>query len=102
MQVKAQMSQLGCMDSRNHETQWSTNMTNAMVYQNHMNASNFMNFNTSPQSSMESIDHNNEGMAIHEIQSRNDLNLDHGFFKKRLTESDLGELEELAVRMMRN
>ncbi|KAI3742649.1 hypothetical protein L1987_60341 [Smallanthus sonchifolius] len=99
MQARAQMAQ-GCRDSRNIEGQWTANMAGAMSYQNYMNA-NFMNFNTSPQSSMESIDHSNEGMAIHEIQSRNYHDDDHGFFKKRLSESDLGELQELAERMMR-
>ncbi|PWA74696.1 LOB domain-containing protein [Artemisia annua] len=96
MQVKTQLAAQGYTDSRNLENQWSTNM----AYPNYMNAANFMNFNTSPQSSMESVDHSNEGMAIHEIQSRNDH--DHGFYQKTLSESDLGELQELAVRMMRN
>ncbi|XP_071690455.1 LOB domain-containing protein 16-like [Rutidosis leptorrhynchoides] len=101
MQVKAQMGQ-GYMNSRNLESQWAQNMAGAMVYQNYMNAANFMNINTSPQSSMESMDNINERMSIHEIRSRNDHGYDHGFYKKRLSESDLGELEELAVKMMRN
>lgn len=101
MQVKAQMGQ-GYIDSRNLETQWSANMASAMAYQNYMNVTNFMNINTSPQSSMESMDHNNEGMSIYEIQSKNDHDYDHGFYKKRLSDSDLGELQDLAVRMMRN
>ncbi|XP_076945972.1 LOB domain-containing protein 16-like [Bidens hawaiensis] len=89
IQARAQLAQ-ECRDSRiNTETQWSPNMS----YQNYMNAANFMNFNTSPQSSMDSVDHSNEGMPIH---------YDHGLFEKRLSESDLGELQELAVRMMRN
>lgn len=98
MQVKAQMAQ-GYLDSRNLET---PSMAGAMPYQNYINAANFTNFNTSPQSSMESIDHNYEGVGIQEIQSRNGFNNDHGLYNKRLSESDLGELQELAVRMMRN
>nr|GEY27792.1 hypothetical protein [Tanacetum cinerariifolium] len=96
MKVKTQLASQGYMDSRNLENQWPTNM----AYQNYTNAANFLNFNTSPQSSMESVDHSNEGMAIHEIQSRIDHG--HGFYKKTLSEIDLGELQELAVRMMRN
>ncbi|XP_024975887.1 LOB domain-containing protein 16-like [Cynara cardunculus var. scolymus] len=116
MQVKAQMAAQGYMDSRNLENQWSANMAaGAMAYQDYMNGTgNFMNCNISPQSSMESIDHNNEGnMGMQEIQSRDDdHHHDHGFSfqpaaavysnKKRLSDSDLGELQELAVRMMRN
>ncbi|XP_071721278.1 LOB domain-containing protein 16-like [Rutidosis leptorrhynchoides] len=102
MQVKAQMGQK-YMDSRNHETKWAQNMAGAMAYQNYINTANFMNINTSPQSSMESMDHiSNEGISIQEIQSKNDHDYDPGFYKKRLSESDLGELQELAVKMMRN
>ncbi|KAI3668039.1 hypothetical protein L6452_43112 [Arctium lappa] len=111
MQVKAQMAAQGYyMESRNLENQWSANMAaGAMAYQNYMNinGANYMNCNNiSPQSSMESIDHNHN----EEIQSRDDH--DHGFSfqpavyssnKKRISESDdLSELQELAVRMMRN
>nr|XP_043611092.1 LOB domain-containing protein 16-like [Erigeron canadensis] len=99
MQVKAQMGQ-SYMDSRNVETQWSTsNMDGAMAYQNYMNATNnFKNIiNTSPQSSMESINYTNEGPSI---QSQNDHNYE--LYKRRLSESDFDELQELAVRMMRN
>ncbi|KAI3829747.1 hypothetical protein L1987_03879 [Smallanthus sonchifolius] len=102
MQVRTQMAQ-GYMDSRiNLGSQRSENMAEVMSYdQNYMNAANYMNFNTSPQSLMERIDHSNEGTSVHEIQSRN-YHDDHVFFKNRISESDLGELQELAVRMMRN
>ncbi|KAI3787814.1 hypothetical protein L2E82_00262 [Cichorium intybus] len=98
MQVKAQMAQ-GYVDSRNLET---PSVAGSMPYQNYTSAANFMNFNTSPQSSMESINHNYEGVGIQEIQSRNGFDHDQGFYSKRLSECDLGELQELAVRMMRN
>ncbi|KAI3676452.1 hypothetical protein L1987_86061 [Smallanthus sonchifolius] len=99
-QVACLQAQL--MQARAQMAPGSSNMAGAIAYQNYMNAANFMNFNTSPQSSMESINQSNDGMAIHEIQSRNFHDDDHEFFKKRLSESDLGELQELAVRMMRN
>ncbi|KAF5822014.1 putative transcription factor AS2-LOB family [Helianthus annuus] len=96
MQVRAQMAQ-GYMDSRNLDCQHFEDMTGATSYQN------YMNFNTSQQSLMEWIDHSNEVTSSHEIQSRNyQDNDDHVLFKKRISESDLGELHELAVRMMRN
>ncbi|KAJ0792434.1 hypothetical protein HanOQP8_Chr01g0017981 [Helianthus annuus] len=96
MQVRAQMAQ-GYMDSRNLEFQHFEDMTGVTSYQN------YMNFNTSQQSLMEWIDHSNEVTSSHEIQNRNyQDNDDHVLFKKRISESDLGELHELAVRMMRN
>ncbi|KAJ0871060.1 putative transcription factor AS2-LOB family [Helianthus annuus] len=61
LQARAQVAQ-SCRDSRNTKSQWSANMAGAMSYQDYMNATNFMNCNTSPQSSMDSIDHINEGM----------------------------------------
>ncbi|KAK1426783.1 hypothetical protein QVD17_15463 [Tagetes erecta] len=93
IEVRAQMAQ-GCKDSRNIESQWSANMMSSC--QNYMNAANFK---TSPQSSMESsIIHGNEGLMARNYHDDEQ----YGFSKKRLSESDLGELQELAVRMMRN
>ncbi|PWA49262.1 lateral organ boundaries domain-containing protein [Artemisia annua] len=103
MQIKAQMAQ-GFFDSRNIETQWP----GSAVYQNYPTFTNIMNGNISPQSSLESIDHNNEGTRDQEKQSR-DVDHYHDISfqqvnnnKKRPFPSDLGELQELAVRMMRN
>ncbi|KAL8224942.1 hypothetical protein R6Q57_017499 [Mikania cordata] len=104
MQMKAQMVQ-GFYNSRNTETQWPEYST---VYQSHPPSfANLINENISPQGSLESIDQNtNEGIAVQEKQTRDD---DHvhdisfqQFYKKRPFPSDLGELQELAVRMMRN
>jgi len=56
----------------------------------------------SPQSSLESIDHSsiNDGMSMQDIQSREDFQI-HA--KERgYNSNDLGELQELALRMMRN
>ncbi|KAK1437313.1 hypothetical protein QVD17_03104 [Tagetes erecta] len=99
MQVKAQMAQ-GFLDSLNIETQWPGS---AM----HPTFASFMNgINISPQSSFESVDHHNEEMRVNEeehstvddmicFQQISNSN------KKRPFPSDLGELQELAVRMMR-
>ncbi|KAD6120085.1 hypothetical protein R6Q59_026099 [Mikania micrantha] len=104
MQMKAQMVQ-GFYNSRNTESQWPEYST---VYQNYPPSfGNLINENISPQGSLESIDHNmNEVIAVQEKQARDD---DHAhdisfqqFYKKRPFPSDLGELQELAVRMMRN
>ncbi|KAK9047971.1 hypothetical protein SSX86_033067 [Deinandra increscens subsp. villosa] len=102
MQMKAQMVQ-GYYNSRNIETQWPE----SAVYQNYPTFANLINENISPQSSLESVDHNNDqGIGAQEKQTRDD---DHfrdvsfqQFYKKRPFPSDLGELQELAVRMMRN
>ncbi|KAK9057371.1 hypothetical protein SSX86_022206 [Deinandra increscens subsp. villosa] len=106
MQVRAQVAQ-GYNNSRNLESQQSENlnMDGVMSYQNCMNAANFMNFNTSQQSLMEWNDHRKDGTSIHgniEGRSYHDDDDDHVFYKKIVSESDLGELHEVAVRMMRN
>ncbi|CAH1447302.1 unnamed protein product [Lactuca virosa] len=105
MQMKAQMAQ-GLFDSRNIETQWPAGTA---TYQNYPNFASIMNGNISlsPESSLESIDHNSEGMGMQERQGREDHYHDISFQqiynnKKRPFPSDLGELQELAVRMMRN
>ncbi|KAI3806058.1 hypothetical protein L1987_21949 [Smallanthus sonchifolius] len=101
MQMKAQMVQ-GLCNSRNIETQWPE----SAVYQNYPTFANSIIENISPQSSFESIDHNNEGIGVQEKQTRDDDYVHdisfQQFYKKRPFPSDLGELQELAVRMMRN
>ncbi|KAJ0742481.1 putative transcription factor AS2-LOB family [Helianthus annuus] len=101
MQMKAQMVQ-GLYNSRNIETQWP----GSEVYQNYPPFTDFINGDISPQSSLESI---NEGIGVQQKQNRDDHDHDHyhdisyqQFCKKRPFPSDLGELQELAVRMMRN
>ncbi|KAI3678825.1 hypothetical protein L6452_38128 [Arctium lappa] len=108
MQMKAQIAQ-GFFYSRNMENQWPGAMASPTAYQNYPNFTTIMNGNISPQSSLESIDHNNEGMGVQEKQSRDDHHYHDISFqqhiynnRKRPFPSDLGELQELAVRMMRN
>ncbi|MFS8014693.1 putative transcription factor AS2-LOB family [Helianthus anomalus] len=99
MQLKAQLAQ-GFFDSINIETQWPTQR----IYPTFPD---FMNRNISPKSSLESIDHmTNEGMGAQEKESRDDYHdisfeQSNNSSKKRPFPSDLGELQELAVRMMR-
>nr|XP_043637719.1 LOB domain-containing protein 16-like [Erigeron canadensis] len=114
MQMRAQMAQ-GFFDSKNIETPWA----GSAVYQNYPTFTNVMNGNISPQSSLESIDHNNEGMGVqekqqnintdddeHDHQQYNNIDLSfqqiYNNKKRPFPSDDLGELQELAVRMMRN
>ena len=88
MQVKAQLAQ-GLVDSTNLENHWPANI--AAFSTNY--ATNYI----SPQSSIETVDRKNDAMCVHEIQSRNDDQLCFHY-----AQDDLGELQELAIKMMRN
>lgn len=102
MQVKAQMAQ-NLIDSSNVQNQWPGNMVGVLpipTYPNYMTS-------ISPQSSLESIDRSNidiDGMRLQELQScRDDLISYQPCNKKtRPSQTELGELQELALRMMRN
>ncbi|XP_041003227.1 LOB domain-containing protein 16 [Juglans microcarpa x Juglans regia] len=95
MQVKAQLAQ-SVIDPRRIENQCPGNgvpvVPNYPIYMNHI----------SPQSSLESIDHSNDGMNMQEIQSREDCSFQPYSKKRPYNNHDLGELQELALRMMRN
>ncbi|KAK0582444.1 hypothetical protein LWI29_025741 [Acer saccharum] len=112
MQVKGQVAHQNMMDSRNgSEKQWGGNNYNSSTssggvgsYPTSYNpTTNYMN-PISPQSSLESAEHSNSyydhGMNMHEIDSRDGS----GFLKKQrpYNTTDLGELQALALRMMRN
>ncbi|KAK7336848.1 hypothetical protein VNO77_17398 [Canavalia gladiata] len=104
MQVKAQLAQ-NMMESRNIENQWQGNNNNVGGQgMNNPFCPTYMN-PISPQSSLESIDHSsmNDGMGMQDIQSREDFSF-QASSKKRSSynNNDLGELQELALRMMRN
>ncbi|XWS46947.1 hypothetical protein CRYUN_Cryun14cG0111700 [Craigia yunnanensis] len=97
MQVKAQLTQ-NAMSSHNIESQWKGNLSDVPsipTYPNYMNP-------ISPQSSLESVELNStDSMNMQEIQSREEFSF-QGYPKKRPYNSDLGELQALALRMMRN
>ncbi|XP_006351642.1 LOB domain-containing protein 16-like [Solanum tuberosum] len=117
MQVKTQLAQSLLNNSRNSDNfyphQWSNNnMASSFQQNNNNNPTYTMNSNSSPQSSLESIDHysdgiNNNNNNVPEIQSR----LDQVFYhqaaytsnsRKRPSQTELGELQALALRMMKN
>ncbi|KAF5930483.1 hypothetical protein HYC85_031356 [Camellia sinensis] len=98
MQVKSQLAQ-NVIDSRNAESQWpGNNMVGMPAFQTYPNC---MNSSISAQSSLESIVHGIDGMGMQEIQSRDELSF-QPYSKKRPSQTDLGELQALALRMMRN
>ncbi|KAL5059666.1 hypothetical protein RYX36_031270 [Vicia faba] len=117
IQVKSQLSQ-NIENSNNNNNQWIGNNNNNVVGTQQMNyhpfCPTYMNPPISPQSSLESsIDHSgsmNDGMMnMQDVQSsREDFMLQVcNSSKKRMlynnnNSHDLGELQELALRMMRN
>ncbi|KAG4959323.1 hypothetical protein AAZV13_13G093400 [Glycine max] len=100
MQMKAQLDQ-NQMESRNLENHGPDN-----VIRQPFNPFCFTSMNnpTSPQSSLDSIDYSsiNDGMSMRDVQRREDFSLQACNFKKRSYNNDLDELQELALRMMRN
>lgn len=109
MQVKAQLAH-NMIDSRNVESnnQWQVNFSGAPSYSNFPNFA--MNLNSHSQSSsLESMDQNNSSDGVggmQEIQSCRDefaYQMPAASAKKRAVSlNELGELQELALRMMRN
>ncbi|KAK8565310.1 hypothetical protein V6N12_058876 [Hibiscus sabdariffa] len=90
-QVKAQLVQTA-MNSHNIQNQWQ----GTLPYPTYANP-------ISPQSSLDSVELSGDidNMNMQEIQSREEFYL-HGYPKKRPYNNDLGELQALALRMMRN
>ncbi|XP_015891463.1 LOB domain-containing protein 16 [Ziziphus jujuba] len=100
MQAKAQLAQ-NLIESRNMENQWPGFANGGANFPNYGNYRNPI----SPQSSLESVEHNNDGMSTQELQGcREDFSLLQPCSKKRPNNAttDLGELQALALRMMRN
>ncbi|CAN6545378.1 unnamed protein product [Malus baccata var. baccata] len=101
MQVKAQLAHQNLVDSRNMEsTQWQGNVNGSVTsipsYPSYVNP-------ISPRSSLDSMDPNSEiAMNMQEIQSSREEFSYQGCSKKRPYNGDLGELQALALRMMRN
>ncbi|OIT35195.1 PREDICTED: LOB domain-containing protein 16 [Nicotiana attenuata] len=116
MQVKAQAAQSLINNSRNSENtypQWPNNMAasvglmaSSFPANNNNNPTYTMNSNSSPQSSLESIDHYSDGVNVQEIQSRSDQVFYQAAYtnssRKRPSQTELGELQALALRMMKN
>ncbi|XP_039031368.1 LOB domain-containing protein 16-like [Hibiscus syriacus] len=96
MQVKTQLAQ-NAMNSHHMENQWQGNLCGIVP--------SFTSYPTtyvnpiSPQSSLESVELNSgDAMKTQEIQSREEFHP----LRKRPYNNDLGELQALALRMMRN
>lgn len=99
MQAKAQLAQ-GLIDtSKNIQNPQWPSIAAANNYPNHMNE-------ISPQSSLDSIDHHNHGVCgnYYNMQQEDINNIEVLSSKKRpyYSQAELGELQELALRMMRN
>ncbi|OMP09324.1 hypothetical protein COLO4_05600 [Corchorus olitorius] len=102
MQAKAQLAQ-NAMNSHNIDNQWQGNLSGGVPsipsYPSYMNP-------ISPQSSLESVEFNSssDSMNMPDIQSREDqFSFQQGYpHKKKPYNPDLGELQALALRMMRN
>ncbi|KAM7502361.1 hypothetical protein LguiB_001265 [Lonicera macranthoides] len=95
MQVKAQLAQ-DLVDSTNLENHWPANIAAFPT--------NYPTNYISPESLIDTVDHKNDAMCVQEIQSRDDDQLCFQPYSKKshYAQDDLGELQELAIRMMRN
>ncbi|XP_060180447.1 LOB domain-containing protein 16-like [Lycium barbarum] len=117
MQVKGQLAQSLLNSSRNSENsypQWPNNMApsiglmaSSFPPNNNNNPTYTVNSNSSPQSSLESLDHYNDGINnVQEIQSRDQVFYHQAYSsstsRKRPSQTELGELQALALRMMKN
>ncbi|EEF41439.1 LOB domain-containing protein 16 [Ricinus communis] len=107
MQVKAQLAQSMVDSSRNMENQWQGNNICGMPSSSIAISNNYAAIYTnpiSPQSSLESVEHNFDGViSMQDIQSsREDFAYQSSAKKRPYNSSEWGELQELALRMMRN
>ncbi|XP_073288509.1 LOB domain-containing protein 16-like [Primulina huaijiensis] len=109
IQVKAQLTQNLMESSRNNaENQRPNNMISgpldmgSLQVQSHPN---YMNYSVSPQSSLDSIEQSRNDVininGIQETQSCRDFETVY-YSKKRPSETDLSELQALALRMTKN
>ncbi|GLT42331.1 hypothetical protein SLA2020_163340 [Shorea laevis] len=102
MQVKAQLAQ-NVVNSHNTENQqWQGNNAGGVpLPSNYPGCPNYMNHPISPQSSLESVERSLDGMNMQDTEEY--LSSVQGCPKKRpYNNSELGELQALALRMMRN
>ncbi|XP_077240283.1 lateral organ boundaries-domain 16 [Tasmannia lanceolata] len=93
MQVKAQLAH-NLVDSRSVENRWPVNTVVPPPPYLHAHS-------MSPPSSLDSIDHSEHGLLMQGMACRGDLPV-QSCTKKRFSQNELGELQALALRMMRN
>ncbi|CAK9150024.1 unnamed protein product [Ilex paraguariensis] len=93
MQMKAQLAQ-SLIDSKTAENQWPGNMAGMASFPNFPA---YLNSISTPSS----LDHINGGEGMREIRSRDEQSF-QSYAKKRPSQTDLGELQALAFRMMRD
>ncbi|CAA3013447.1 LOB domain-containing 16 [Olea europaea subsp. europaea] len=104
MQVKAQLAQ-NLIESRNQENQWpGCNINGGMASSFQNIPTNYMNSSSiSPQSSLDSIDHHHGNISMQDFESiRDEVTLQPYCSKKRHSQTDLSELQALALRMMKH
>ncbi|KAI3449747.1 hypothetical protein Pfo_006412 [Paulownia fortunei] len=102
MQMKAQLAQnLIDQSSRNAENQSPSSMAAGFGSSPFPSLPNYINYSISPQGSFDSIDGINAGQLL-EIQSRDEVVSFQPYSKKRPSQTDLSELQALALRMMKN
>ncbi|KAK6120041.1 hypothetical protein DH2020_046171 [Rehmannia glutinosa] len=108
MQVKTQLAQNLIIDqtSRNpDQNQWPGSIAPGfMGSPSPFPVPNYMNnySNISPQSNNDGINNNNNNNCMQEIQSRDEYQQQQHYSKKRPSQTDLSELQALALRMMKN
>ncbi|RZC68854.1 hypothetical protein C5167_031979 [Papaver somniferum] len=120
MQVKSQLVNKVAADTRSLENHnWMENVAAAVTSQHMSYPATYMRSTVSPQSSLESVDNNNcsNNMDISSIQGMhytssgrdNGYNMNehlHSYQscnkKRMISNNELGELQALALRMMRN
>ena len=102
MQVKAQLAQ-NLIDTRQVENQiWPGNMVAMPNFPTYANPTCMSLSSICPQSSLESIGRGNvDGMGVQERERREEFCF-QTCTKKRPSQTDFGELQALALRMMRN
>ncbi|XP_042513095.1 LOB domain-containing protein 16-like [Macadamia integrifolia] len=106
MQVKAQMAHNLAANSRSLDNHWTSVTAGPVLGGGGGVGSPQMPYpacmhSITSQSSLDSMDHSSDGMVMQDMQDTDDLAF-QPFTKKRLGTNDLGELQALALRMMRN
>ncbi|KAL5701983.1 hypothetical protein ACHQM5_027259 [Ranunculus cassubicifolius] len=98
MQVKAQLENNNIADSQFAENHWGGNLgggTQNLIYPAYAQS-------ISPQSSLDSVDTSREETAMQDMHIRDDFSF-QGSNKRKMGQSDdLGELQAMAVRMMKD